>query len=50
MRNHDHNNRSYLGQYLTSKLLLIPRPVRYVVVWTGLVLLIYFVNKGIWGY
>lgn len=48
MRDREHANGNRFGQYLTSKLLRIPGPVRFVLVWTGLVLLFYFVNQAIW--
>lgn len=43
------NKKSELGQEMTSKWFSkVPKWLRYVIIFGGLMLLAYFVNKGIW--
>ena len=41
--------KSNFGQQMTAKwLAFVPRSLRYLLIFSGLLLLIYLVNKGIW--
>lgn len=46
--NHKQKKYEKFGRGMTAKWLSVPKPIRYLVVYTGLVLLVYFANKAIW--